>query len=681
DNDEDYWDTHRGTPKAFVTLAAGQAMWSSRYGDLTAIRLANSSAEKAAKQLEQRIDPASLGLFFVDIRGPALRATQATTDFGQLFLALSFVLMGSALLLTAMLFAFNIELRSAEIGAQLAVGLPPRTVQGLLLAEGAVIASLGALLGAPFGVLFSAGILALLRSVWADAIASASVSLHIAPATIAIGVTSAVIAAGLAMLVSMRGLLRRGPVALLTGDRPQPRTSSAASGIVLAIGMVFLGGAAAAAFLIDPAGPAAAGAFLGIGSALLIGGLAVAAHAIARLGSPAGSAGLPSIRSLGLRGTARRAARSIATVALVAIGVFLVVAVSVNRIDPLKNADLRASGTGGFALIAESTIPLPVSLDQQRGRDLLGLDEDDTAGASFVHLRVRDGDDASCLNLNLAQNPRLLGVDPESLAGRGAFTFKRFTDETEPSWHALSARAGPVPAIVDDASAQWAMHKGIGDTITYVDGAGEPFEVVIVGTVATSILQGSVIIDAATFRERFPRVQGFAMTLIDAPSDRASDIAATLTRAGSDLGMELTPAARRLGEFSAVQNTYLAIFQVLGGLGLLLGTLGLAAVVLRNVFERRKEFAVLRAVGLSPALVRGLVVIEHVFLLGLGLALGVSVAAVAVVPTLLSATDSPPVALTTALVLGMTLFGWAAVSFAARRATAADVAGTLAREG
>ena len=36
--DEQYWKTYRGTPKAFVTLAAGQRMWGNRFGDVTAIR-------------------------------------------------------------------------------------------------------------------------------------------------------------------------------------------------------------------------------------------------------------------------------------------------------------------------------------------------------------------------------------------------------------------------------------------------------------------------------------------------------------------------------------------------------------------------------------------------------------------------------------------------------------------
>ena len=53
------------------------------------------------------------------------------------------------------------------------------------------------------------------------------------------------------------------------------------------------------------------------------------------------------------------------------------------------------------------------------------------------------------------------------------------------------------------------------------------------------------------------------------------------------------PTAERLAEFHAVENTYLSTFQTLGGLGLLVGTVGLAAVLLRNVLERRRELALL----------------------------------------------------------------------------------------
>ena len=107
-------------------------------------------------------------------------------------------------------------------------------------------------------------------------------------------------------------------------------------------------------------------------------------------------------------------------------------------------------------------------------------------------------------------------------------------------------------------------------------------------------------------------------------------------RALQDRGLELTPAADRLNAYNAVQNTYLNTFQMLGALGLLLGSAGLGVVVLRNVLERRGELAVLLAVGFRPRALRRLVIWEHAALQALGLLLGMLAACLAVLPVLLS---------------------------------------------
>ena len=84
-----------------------------------------------------------------------------------------------------------------------------------------------------------------------------------------------------------------------------------------------------------------------------------------------------------------------------------------------------------------------------------------------------------------------------------------------------------------------------------------------------------------------------------------------------------------------MQNTYLATFQSLGGLGLLLGTIGLAVVQWRNVLERRGELALLRAAGFPARMLAILVALENVLLLVLGLGVGLLAALVAVLPHLI----------------------------------------------
>jgi putative ABC transport system permease protein len=227
-----------------------------------------------------------------------------------------------------------------------------------------------------------------------------------------------------------------------------------------------------------------------------------------------------------------------------------------------------------------------------------------------------------------------------------------------------------IPAIGDANSIQWAMGKKVGDTIDYVDERGQPFKVRIVGAVANSILQGQLIIDEVEFVKRFPGESGYRMFLIDAPSNAVSQVAATLSRAMQDVGLELTPTVTRLNQFNAVQNTYLGTFQVLGGLGLLLGSVGLGIVVLRNVLERRSELAVLLAVGFRRQQVQRLLLVENGALLLVGLLIGVIAAGVAVLPALLSPAAQLPVA-SLALTLGAILLNgamwtWVATRFAVR---------------
>jgi hypothetical protein len=307
------------------------------------------------------------------------------------------------------------------------------------------------------------------------------------------------------------------------------------------------------------------------------------------------------------------------------------------------------------------------------------LSERDLDGVNFVPFRVRQGDEASCLNLNRAQKPRLLGVTPKMLEGRFSFASMIKGPPPDLKWNLLKSPPDNwkfdgdvplVPAIGDANSVRWAMGKGLGETIDFQDEQGRPFKVWIVATVANSILQGQLLIDEAEFVKRFPGESGYRMFLIDAPSNRVAEVSATLSRAMQDVGLELTPTAQRLAQFNAVQNTYLGTFQVLGGLGLLLGSVGLGIVVLRNVLERRGELAVLLAVGFRRPTLQRLLLIENGALLALGLALGVVAAAVAVLPALLSpSAQLPVVSLTLTLVVVLingALWTWAATRFALR---------------
>ncbi len=672
--DEEYWKQYRGMPKAFVTLAAGRRMWGNRFGDVTAIRFpAGVSRGELERQMLSKLDPATLGLSFAPVREQALAASSQSEDFGGLFIGFSFFLVVAALILLALLFHFGLERRATEIGILLAVGWRPAQVRRLLLMEGTVIAALGGLLGVAGGILYAKAMLFGLTTLWSAAVAESPLQFHVTAQTLAVGGLSGILISTLVVWLAVRGQAKRPARELLEQGNELERAVAGTKRRRQWAGWVaLLSGLGALALVVAPLAQhhtADVESFFGAGSLLLISGLAAAAVWFRSLAARAASRPL-TLPGLGVRGCARQPHRSLAIVALLASGAFLIAAVQANKLDAARDSGQRSSGTGGFAFIGESALPVVQDLNTSAGRQFFGLDQNSLKDVALVPLRVHDGDDASCLNLNRAQTPRLLAVSPPELEGRFKFTQLADPSYATRPWALLETSGAEIPAVGDEATITWALHKKIGDTVNYTDEHGRPFQVRLVGAVANSILQGSLIVAEPAFVRHFPGEAGYRMFLVDAHSRNAAAVSATLTRGLRDRGLELTPAAARLNAFNAVQNTYLDTFQVLGGLGLLLGSAGLGVVVLRNVLERRGELALLAAVGFTPRTLRRLVLAEHAVLQTLGLALGIVAALLALLPVLLS-----PAARVSCASLGATLglvflsglfWTWAAARLALR---------------
>jgi hypothetical protein len=666
---------------------------------------------------------------FTPVREQALGASAASVDFGMLFLGFSIFLIVAALLLTALLFGFGVEQRSEELGVLLALGFPRREIGRLLLLEGGALALVAALLGALAGVLYTWIVLYGLSTVWRGAVAGAEITLHVEPATLGIGGAVAFAVALLTIGLVVRRHSRRVVRALLqgtAGDAEEVRRATGRSGdgsprrrFVL-YGYGLLAAILAVAGIAGPAG-AAPGLFFGAGSLLLLAGLSACRALLVPQGhqrSPAGAWAL-SLSTLGRRNSARRPGRSVATIALLACGSFLVIAVGANRHDPAAEAGRRSSGTGGFALYGESALPVYEDLNREEAWDAFGMEPELLKNVQIVALRVREGDDASCLNLARARAPRLLGIPVEEFRRRRAFTFTRTIRRTEDPWALLTAGEsdGTVPVVGDVNTVVWSLRKSVGDTVEYVDEHGRPFRARIVGIMANSILQGSLLIAEEHLLERYPSQEGYRVFLVDqrpttnegrpttndqrlgrgergeptvGPRGRRGDGASQEPGARSqepgagsaseasreiayglqDAGMELTTASERLAAFNAVEETYLSIFAALGGLGLLLGSVGLGVVVLRNVLERRGELGLLRAVGFPRRALQWLLFSEAALLLTLGLGVGVVAGLIAVAPALRSPGVDVPyasIAATLAAVFASGfLWTWGAAVFALR---------------
>lgn len=641
DKDEAYWDDYRATPKAFINLDTGQRLWSNRFGTLTAIRFDLPVTEA---ELLERIDAEPLGFVARDVGEQAEQAAAGTVDFGQLFLSLSAFIIVAAVVLTATLFAMSVEQRARQLGALLALGLTRSQVMRLILGEGAFVGVVGVGLGLLGGWWYAGFVIGALSGVWSGAVAGTPVVLHASATSLVAGPVGALLISALAMWLSLRSLVRRPARELLSGAVGKVSGRSRVPVVIVFGGaLVMLASAAAAARFARGLSGMQAGMIGFMAGGALLAGLVLGLYALLlRRGGTRGKAGVSlSLPRLSLLSLTRRRGRTLAAVVTLGAGVFLVLAVAGFRLNVTTDLSDRASGTGGFALLVESTQPIRYDLNTRLGRDHYFFDEEELPPGSVVPFRVNDGDDASCLNLNATPTPRVMGVDPALLAERDAFTFQSAPgqgagwsvldiDKNGDGPHikrGLSPFSGPIPAIADANTAQWALKLAVGDTLELVDGQGRPYTIELVGTVENSILQGSLIIDERAFERLYPTTSGHRFLLVDAADNKQRDeVASLLEEVLVDEGVTVTPTPERLADYNRVQNTYLAIFQALGGLGVVLGALGLGVIAARNLLERRAELALYAAVGLSRGRIVLLALIEHGVLLaaGLGVGLGAS---------------------------------------------------------
>jgi hypothetical protein len=657
DEDEAYWKAHGATPKAFVSLATARRLAGSRFGGTTAWFVpadpatARELAATLAPRLAAAVDPQAAGLRVVPLRSAALAAARGSTPFGGLFLALSSFVVVAGLALEWLLFELLVAARRRDVGLLAAVGWPPARIARLLLAVAGGAAVGGAALGTAVGPVWTRALLARLGSSWSHAVdpgSAAAFGRWPAASDLWPGAVAAAAVSLAALAIAARRAARQPPAALLAGrDADGGAVRGLRAGGRPFLLAVALGALAVAASLAGRGAPAATavGLFFAAGAAALGGCLALAWWWLGRRTAGA----CRSLPGLARRSLGHRRGRAFAVAATVAVAQFLVVAVSAFRLGPPQRPDDVRSPTGGWSHVVSfgaSTSLDPTAADVRSGLGLDAVAERIVADCDVALVRSSGGADASCTNLyDAAGRTTILGVGPQVMA-RGGFRFVAAARPVANPWTLLErdpTATGPVPAILDAATAQWALKVGgIGARFTVPDGAGRPVELEIVGLLDLSILQGAVLVAEREFERLFPERSGYGMALVDARRATAAGVsreavARSLRAAWADAAPDVTHAVERLARLQAVQNTFLAGFQALGLLGLALGTAGVAAVQAQGVAERRGQLALLRAVGFAPGRLRGLLVLETLWTVGLGLAAGTAAAVLAVAPALAAA--------------------------------------------
>ena len=230
---------------------------------------------------------------------------------------------------------------------------------------------------------------------------------------------------------------------------------------------------------------------------------------------------------LGLRHTSVRPARSVLSLALIAFACFVLVSVGAFRKDVTAASNDRASGTGGFALMAESVAPLMHDPNTREGRDGLGLDTNDpvVAAARISRFRLRPGDETSCLTLYKPTNPRIIAPEARFLdEPRFSFASSMAStpEELANPWRLLNKtfEDGAIPAIADQTTLMYVLHLGVGDDFIFTPEGHTEVRLRIVGALADSVLQSELIIGEAAFVRLFPRQEGYRVWMIETAQDQ-----------------------------------------------------------------------------------------------------------------------------------------------------------------
>ena len=701
--DETYWDDHRTTPKAFIPLAAGQRMWASRWGQVTSVRLfpppgegPAAAGDRFAAALREALDPLRLGFVVYPARSLALEASAGVTDFGLYFIYFSFFLVVSALLLASLFFRLGVEQRLRELGLLRATGFPASAIRRVFLTEGGILSVIGSALGVAGAVLYAGLIMWGLRTWWVDAVGTTRLALDVSPAMLAAGAAGGVLAALGSIAWTLRALAPASPRSLLTGAVAEvtgveevlaPARRDGPRAWRIGIALIGIGAALVAVSAAGLVG--ATGGFFG-GGLTLLAALLVLAWAWLNQRPSRRADGAWSVSAVGFRNASYRPGRSVLCIALIAFAAFIIVAVDAFRREGAGDVLDRASGTGGYTLLADTLLPVVQDPSSAEGQDELFIgdlfaDGEALAGVTLARFRLRPGEDASCLNLYQAKDPRVLAPSPAFVAegrfGFGATAAQTPEEEANP-WLLLEREFddGAIPAIADATSLAYALHLSIGDDFVLNRDTDRPITLRIVAALSDSIFQRELLIGERHFQRVFPDYDGHRFFLIDAPPERTGEVSAALEDRLVDFGFDVVSAAERLAAFHRVENTYLATFQTLGGLGLVLGTFGLGAVLLRNVLERRRELALMRAVGYNAGHLSLMVLAENAFLLFAGLAIGAGCAIVAIAPAWLERGGGVPLLSLGGLLLLVVATGLAASLAATVAAVRSPLLGALRAE-
>ncbi len=648
DSDEDYWEQYRMTPRVILSYQTAKRLFAARYGIATSLTGDITTTDNTQKNIRDTI---------LSIDRPRIIRADANADFsvnnsmdfGGLFLSLSMFLIASALLLPAMLFGLNIESRKVEIASLLALGYSKRSLLQLFMIEIAIVSIIGGVCGIFLGWLYAWGLNIGLSGIFSGAIANYGLKLHIDSQSIITGYVSTLIMVIGASIYKCRKIMNNNIRSAFSIAPPLMTVNIRNGKISLILGLTIV----ISAVLYALTGKSGVMTFFVGGSGLLCGSIFLCKYLLSLnwIGRQL------TTSTIAWNNLTRNQGSTLSVIISLACGVFLILAVGLNHYNPMADIDKNTGPTGGFDTMAKCSVPVTETVKSDSGH--------------YLAFREHGGDDASCLNLNRPVTPGIIGVNVDDIARHAPFSFAK-TATSKQDWRMLTAddESEYIPAVTDYNTIMWALHKSVGDIIEVTDQQGKSVKLKLYAGMKNSILQGKLIIDEKAFKMLYPNDNGYKLVLFDRADKQLADIL-------NEHGSELRDTVDVIGELYRVENTYMTMFALLGGLGLIMGNIVLGVTLLRNVQSRKREFALMNAIGFSSTDISRIIRKGYLLPIIVALVIGIGSAVFGVSHQLATNISNLPVFMVSLIVLGVMASALIAVEFACYSAKRNNTLATL----
>ncbi|MEE6280104.1 ABC transporter permease [Georgenia sp. MJ170] len=462
-------------------------------------------------------------------------------------------------------------------------------------------------------------------------------SLSISPAVILVPVLTGAVVTYLAALAPARAATAVSPLAALRPPQPPDPRGASRLRLVVSVLLIVVGGAMLAG------GPALAGSTaipedsaVYLGLALSIGGGVVSfagvmlgvvfiAPALVRLmGAVVGRLGGGSTVRLATANATRNPRRTAATATALVIGVTLVTLMSTGAVSARASLDAL--------LRAEYPVDMTVTSTEWEDDRPTALTAEQVAAITGTAGVERTADVEEGLASIIAGPAAATEYGQVPILGLDAGAVRDVA--LDPTMVAdLSGTTVVVPAVVArdlDLTTGDQLTLGLGDDPDVPATGGVELTV----AVTEGFTQWRLIVTPEVLAEIDPAA---TMASLWVRLDESVDAAQTITTAQDRLTEAAAqpgaadefvsppsvagPAAER-AMFEQVINTLLAIVVGLLGVAVVIALIGVANTLSLSVLERRRESAVLRAIGLTRRQLRGMLAVEGVFLAAVGVVIG-----------------------------------------------------------